>query len=367
VVLKKLRFLQLTTSLGVIVIKSIKFWPVLLVTLLIVSCTQPQDGTITEQKHLQGQAIGTTYSIIYLDGLEPLSVKKLESQFNQLLDAANQSMSTYHKVSEISKFNQMQSTNAIKSSATLRKVIAEGIRLHKFTKGSLDITLKPLSRLWGFGPNSVPHKIPSDEALLAVKAKSGVDKLVLKGDMLSKKIETLEIDLNTIGKGFLVDQTAQLLQTHGINNYMVEIGGEMRIKGHNRKGKPWKIGVISPIGGEPKAQRAVYPGNNGLATSGDYYQYFEENGVRYSHILDPSTGRPISHNLASVTVLHPSSMTADGLATAIMVMGAEKGLALAEANNIPIYLIIRDGNQFIIKMSQAFEPHLSEDTIAAQL
>ncbi len=348
-------------------IKQIKFWPlaviVIVTSLILVGCSQGQQQSPTQEKRLQGQAIGTTYSIIFLEGEESLSTEQLEKEFNDLIDAANKSMSTYHKSSEISVFNRMKSTEPVNSSQSVRKVVAEGIRLHELTSGSLDITLKPLSGLWGFGPNHVPHKIPSDEALAAVKAKTGVDKLVIEGEQLSKKIVDLEVDLNTIGKGFLVDQTAQLLESHKINHYLVEIGGEMRIKGHNGRSKPWKIGVINPISGTPKAQRAVYPGNNGVATSGDYYQYFEENGVRYSHILDPATGRPISHNLASVTVFHPSSMTADGLATAIMVMGAEKGLALAQKHDFAIYLIIRDGDKFVSKMSAAFKPHLSEETM----
>ena len=356
-------------QLGAFVIKQFKFWPfvVIVATLVIMGCSQPQQQNTTEEKRLQGQAIGTTYSIIFLGGEESFSTEQLEKEFNDLIDAANKSMSTYHKSSEISVFNRMKSTEPVKASETLRRVVAEGIRLHELTSGSLDITLKPLSGLWGFGPNQVPHKIPSDEALGAVKAKTGVDKLVIEGDQLSKKIVDLEVDLNAIGKGFLVDQTAQLLESHKISHYLVEVGGEMRVKGHNGQGKPWKIGVINPISGTPKAQRAVYPGNLGVATSGDYYQYFEENGVRYSHILDPATGRPISHNLASVTVFHPSSMTADGLATAIMVMGAEKGLALAEKHNFAIYLIIRDGDKFVSKMSSAFEPHLSAEKISKTL
>lgn len=343
-------------------------WPLVL-TLVVVGCSkEPEQAKILyEQKKLQGQAIGTTYSIVYLDGQTPLSTTKLEKEFNALINAANQSMSTYHRNSEISAFNRMHSTEPMAASETFRKVVIEGIRLHRMTEGSLDITLKPLSAIWGFGPDKKPHTIPTSDAIDAVKAKTGVDKLHLTDSTIAKSVPELELDLNTIGKGFLVDQTAQLLESYNVQNYLVEIGGEMRLKGHNSRGKPWRIGVVNPTGGKPKAQRAVYPGNHGVATSGDYYQYFEENGVRYSHILDPQTGKPINHKLASVTVFHPSSMTADGLATAIMVMGAEKGLALAEKHNIPLYLIIRDGNHFVSKMSSAFEPYLDQDKVAKML
>lgn len=351
-------------------LKSFKLWPVLLVFLLIQGCSEQKTDNaplVYEQHKLEGQALGSTYSIVYLDQQKVLASAKLEKEFNALINAANQSMSTYHRTSEISNFNRMDSSDPVVASDTFRKVVIEGIRLNKMTEGSLDITLKPLSAIWGFGPDKKPHTIPTDAAIAAVKAKTGVDKLTLTDTTIAKAIPQLEIDLNTIGKGFLVDQTAELLESYSINNYLIEIGGEMRLKGFNGRNKPWRICVVNPIGGTPKAQKAVYPGNSGVATSGDYYQYFEEDGVRYSHILNPQTGRPIAHKLASVTVLHPSAMTADGLATAIMVMGSDKGLALAEKHNFAIYLIIRDGNRFISKMSSAFKPHLVEQEIAKQL
>ncbi len=349
--------------------KPLLLWPLLLSYLLLSGCSpqSEQSAYLYEQKKLEGQAIGTTYTIIYLDGDKPLEPTQLEQEFNVLLNNANQSMSTYHRNSEISAFNRLLSAEPMNASPTLLKVVQEGIRLNEMTDGALDITLKPLSAIWGFGPDKKPHTIPSQSAIEAVLAKTGVDKLTLTTTTIAKSVPDLELDLNTIGKGFLVDETAQLLERHNITNYMVEIGGEMRTKGHNGRGTPWRIGVVNPTGGVPKAQRAVYPGNNGIATSGDYYQYFEENGVRYSHILDPSTGKPIGHKLASVTVFHPSSMTADGLATAIMVMGAEKGLALAKKHNLAIYLIIRDGDKFVSKMSPAFEPYLDADKVAKMM
>ena len=343
---------------------NIKYLWTLMVLVLLAGCSQPPANDV---KKLTGKAIGTSYSILYIEGDTPLPVARLEAEFTALVDAANQSMSTYHKDSEITHFNEMQSTESVKASVSFRTVVAEGIRLYEMTDGALDITLKPLSRLWGFGPNGIPHTIPDDAALADVRKITGVDKLTLKDKTLTKSVPQLEVDLNTVGKGFLVDQTAELLESLNVQRYLVEIGGEMRLKGRNGSDKPWRIGVVNPSGGTPKAQRAVFPGNNGVATSGDYYQYFEKDGVRYSHILDPATGKPIRHNLASVTVLHPSSMTADGLATAIMVMGADKGLALAEKHNFAVYLIIRHGNEFVSRSSTAFEAHLSEGAIDSQL
>lgn len=348
-------------------IKFYRSWLIAFTALLIISCSPANNSNSNTAQRLTGEAIGTTYSIIYIDQHNAFPKEQLKQAFDQLIDAANQSMSTYHPDSEISQFNKMQSTDAVKTSESLRKVVLEGIRLNQLTEGALDITLKPVSRLWGFGPESVPHTIPSDDQLNQVKQQTGVDKLTVEGEMLSKSVASLEIDLNTIGKGYLVDQTAELLKQHKISNFLIEIGGEMRLQGFNDRNKPWKIGVINPTGGTPKSQRAVYPGNNGVATSGDYYQYFEKDGKRYSHILNPISGKPISHNLASVTVLHPDSMTADGLATALMVLGPEKSLELAEQHDWAIYLIIRKDDKFITKMSSAFEPHLDAKKIANTL
>lgn len=331
-----------------------------LTILFFIGCSEQHTA---KEHRLEGQAIGTHYSIIYLADDQQVNHPELEKQLAAIYQAANQSMSTYQQDSEISKFNRSDSTAPVEVSADFRQVVAEGIRLHRLTAGSLDITLKPLSALWGFGPNNIPHTIPSPEALASARAQTGVVHLFIEDNKLGKKRPELALDLNTIGKGFVVDQVAELLQRQGIENYLVEIGGEMRLKGHNGRRKPWQVGVIKPDSSQRSAQRKIYPGNNGLATSGDYYQYFERDGIRYSHILNPKSGRPIRHNLASVTVIHPSSMTADGLSTGIMAMGAEKGMALAETHNLAVYFIIRDDDKFVSKMSSAFEAFLVEKTL----
>lgn len=342
---------------GVKVIKLSTFLPILLVLSLLTSCSPRK---IVKETHLTGLAIGTIYNITYLPPEKPLK-GDLSQQLTKLFEQANQSMSTYHKTSEISKFNQSSSTDPVTVSAGLRKVVVEGIRLHQLTSGSLDITLKPLAALWGFGPEDRPHMIPSDKMLTEVRKIVGVEKLTIKGNQMAKKHRSLQIDLNSIGKGYVVDLVAELLESHSVSNYMVEIGGEMRLKGHNGKGLTWLVGVINPTSNERKAKQEIYPGNNGLATSGDYYQYFEQDGQRFSHIIDPVTGKPISHNLASVTVIHPSSMTADGLSTSLLVMGDKKGLEFAEKYQIPVYMIIRVGDKFVSKMSTAFNTYLSPE------
>ena len=336
-------------------IKILTFLQILLALNLLVGCSPNQTA---KEIRIRGLAIGTVYNITYLPPDKPLKVD-LNRRLVELFERANQTMSTYHSASEISRFNLSSGTEPIEVSKALRQVVAEGIRLHKFTSGSLDITLKPLSSLWGFGPDGVPHTIPTDAALAAVRKIVGVEKLIINGNELSKTHPSITVDLNTIGKGYVVDLVAELLESLAINNYIVEIGGEMRVKGRNSKGALWRIGVLKPVSNEHKATLEVYPGNNGMATAGDYYQYFEQNGKRFSHIIDPTTGKPVDHNLASVTVIHPSSMTADGLSTGLLVMGEKKGIEFAEERQIAVYMIIRNGDKFVGKTSTAFDGYLS--------
>ena len=169
------------------------------------------------------------------------------------------------------------------------------------------------------------------------------------------------VDLSAIAKGYAVDQLAELLDGHGIQHYLVEIGGELRSKGANAQEEPWRVAVELPESNQRMPYRIVELMDMGMATSGDYRNYFERNGVRYSHTIDPATGYPIHHNLASVTVLAPSAALADGLATAINVMGADRGLALAEAQGLAVFVILKQDTGFEAQYSTAFGPYLKAE------
>lgn len=319
-------------------------------------------GDSTAEVAFNGKTMGTTYSVKYLaDNSKNLpQPQAVQQALDRTLQEVNRQMSTYQKDSEISQFNQSQAVeSAVAISPEFGKVVAEAIRLHQITEGALDITVGPLVNLWGFGPENRPEKMPSDQEIEARRAVVGLDKLTLskQGEQyqLSKKVPNLYIDLSAIAKGFGVDQLAEYLESLGVSDYMVEIGGEIRAKGRNKANKAWQIAIEKPeFDGQRAVQLVIGLDNMAMATSGDYRNYFEQDGVRFSHEIDPATGKPIQHNLVSITVLDPSSMTADGLATGLFVLGAEKALQIAEQQQLAVYLIIKTEQGFEGKMSSAF-------------
>ncbi|GAC36029.1 thiamine biosynthesis lipoprotein [Paraglaciecola psychrophila 170] len=289
--------------------------------------------------------MGTTYNIKFVT-VDKLDEKILKEQIDQLLLDINQLMSTYIKDSELSQFNQWKSIEPFPMSLQTIEVLKEAKRLGKISGGLLDVTVGPLVNLWGFGPQSRPEKIPSDKLIQATRQLVGLEKLIIGPTWASKTNPNLYVDLSTIAKGYAVDQITLLLQTYKIENLLVEIGGEMRLSGVKASGEAWKIAIEKPEAEQRTAQEIISIGDNAVATSGDYRIYYEQDGVRYSHLIDPNTGYPITHNVVSVTVIHPSSMTADGLATALIVMGKEKALALADKYDIAVLLITKEKDGF---------------------
>jgi thiamine biosynthesis lipoprotein len=329
----------------------------LLVCCVLICACSPR---VTDDVHLSGATMGTTYNVKY-SGLQDKTAQQLQTEIDALLVHINKLMSTYDPQSELSRFNQWCSTDPFLLSEETLMVMREAKRLGKLSQGVLDVTVGPLVNLWGFGPSARPEKIPSTQRIEEVKASTGLDKLLLLPGAARKTQANLYVDLSTIAKGYGVDQVADLLESNGLHNYLVEIGGEMRVSGHKASGQNWRIAVEKPLSTERAVQQVISIGNNAIATSGDYRNYFEQDGVRYSHLIDPLTGYPIQHNLVSVTVTHASSMTADGLATALIVMGKDKALALATENHWPVLLITRENNQFITYTTPEFDPYLTSD------
>ena len=306
--------------------------------------------------------MGTTYNIKVIATLEQVEALKLQEKIDGVLQQVNQEMSTYIPESEISRFNHSTSTSPVEISAGFARVLQESIRLGELSGGKLDITVGPLVNLWGFGPEQRPDKVPSEAILAVTRARIGLANLHLKGQQLSKDIPNLYIDLSTTAKGYGVDVVAELIEANGIRNYLVEIGGEMRLKGFKHTGELWAIAIEKPILDPSVEQREVHqviiPKDNAVATSGDYRNYFEVDGQRFSHIIDPQTGKPISHNLVSVTVIAPSSMTADGLSTTLMVMGAEQGMKFAVENDVAALFISKTEHGFTEQFTVKFKQYL---------
>lgn len=318
-----------------------------------------------EQVTLTGQTMGTTYAIKYLTN----SSKKLpapehmKQQIETLLQEVNRQMSTYMPESEISQFNQLnKKPMSMVISDDFAKVVEEAIRLNKVTHGALDVTVGPLVNMWGFGPDKTVQKRPTAEQIEQARDIVGVDKLSLKkgtnnSSQLSKTKEGLYLDLSSIAKGFGVDKVAEHLEQEGVNNYLVEIGGELRAKGKNAVQQVWRVGIEQPEFTQTQHAQIVIPLNNlSMATSGNYRNFHtDEQGQRLSHIINPETFEPIKHQLASITVIHPSAMTADGFSTGLFVLGEEKALETAEKEGLAVFLIIKTPQGFITKMSSVFK------------
>nr|WP_068712313.1 FAD:protein FMN transferase [Vibrio tritonius] len=317
-------------------------------------------GRQVEQVHLSGPTMGTTYNVKYLVAETSPDAAVLQQGIDKILVQVNDQMSTYRKDSELSRFNQTHDTEPFILSKETATVVKEALRLNKLTLGKLDVTVGPLVNLWGFGPEGRPDKVPSAKALADRRAEVGISHLTLDGVQLSKDIPNLYVDLSTIAKGWGVDQVADYLEQSGIDNYMVEIGGEIRLKGLNRDGVKWRIAIEKPVANERSVQEIISPGTMAMATSGDYRNYFEQDGIRYSHIIDPDTGKPINNRVVSVTVLHPSCMTADGLATGLMVLGDEQGMAIAKQHHLAVMMIVKTDTGFEEKVSEAFRPYLKK-------
>lgn len=307
----------------------------------------------------EGVIMGTVYHVTWVpaavtssEGAADESEKRLATEEVRIgegiyreLNQVDEAMSTYKADSELSRFNQAPINSWITVSEPLGAVLDMASRINQESGGAFDVTVGPLVNLWGFGPERKEDRVPTAEEIETVRA--------LVGQSLLQKDETgrllrsapIYIDLSAIAKGYAVDRVAAYLEGQGIARYLVEVGGEIRLKGPKSNGEPWRIAIESPEGLR-NIFSTLASNDLALATSGDYRNYFEKDGVRYSHTIDPRTGAPIRHGLASVSVLAESTALADGWATAMMVLGPEEGRALAERLNLAVYFIIKAGEGF---------------------
>jgi thiamine biosynthesis lipoprotein len=307
----------------------------------------PQSPTL-----LTGSTMGTTYSIKISDAIEDTEV--LQNQIDALLLRINNLMSTYISDSELSKFNQSEMDIPFSLSTENVEVFAMAEKIHEQSKGQFDVTIGPLVNLWGFGPKKTEMLVPGNEEIETAKNSVGMQYLQISSDRVSKT-KAVYVDLSAIAKGYGVDMIAELLNRKGIENYLVEIGGELRAKGVNDQGRYWRIAIEKPDVMQRIPYRSLELKNLGMATSGDYRNYFEVDGSRYSHTISPISGRPITHNVASVTVIDPSTAMADGYATAINVMGVDAGMKMSEELNLAVLMIIKTENGFEERYSSQYK------------
>jgi len=304
--------------------------------------------------------MGTQYMVKVVDLPADQTSADLGKDIAHLLHDVDAKMSTYRSDSELSTFNAAKTTQWFPVSYDMIDIVDEAIQVSSSTTGAFDVTVGPLVNLWGFGPEQHPERVPTAHEIQSEMARVGYQHVHIRKEppALRKDLEGIYIDLSALAKGYAVDKVADYLETLGIADYMVEVGGELRLKGHNGTGIPWKIAIERPSPGIRDIHRIIQLENKGVATSGDYRNYFEKDGRRYSHTIDPRTGRPIDHRLASITVISDTSMHADAMATALMVAGPDEGGRLAQEQKLAAYFITKTADGFTERATEAFQKYL---------
>ncbi|MGS0725277.1 FAD:protein FMN transferase [Shewanella sp. 0m-11] len=310
-----------------------------------------------EVKILKGFTMGNSYSVKWKEKtILPNRMHLINNKINTRLEVINKAMSSWDKGSELSLLNNSKS-NKVTISKELEFVINEAIRINHITQGALDITVDPLISLWGFGESGQTYNIPTAAKITKTLNFVGVDKIDLEDGVLSRSSNKVTINLSSIAKGFAVDAIANILEENNITNYLVDIGGELRINGTNLNNKSWSVGIDKPFAYSSGQTEVITPKNSAVATSGNYRKYFENGGKHYSHIINPKSGKPVEYKIVSATVITELCMTADGFATAFMVLPARKSLEIANKHNIPVMLIEDNFGKLITHYSESFKKH----------
>ncbi|WP_461481416.1 FAD:protein FMN transferase [Porticoccus sp.] len=325
----------------------------LLLSFLLSACTESPDQLV-----FNGLSMGTSYQVKVVPNRVAVP-EDMAAQIQQTLDSMENIFTTYRPDSELMHLNRAGVKQTVPISAEMLQVLQLSQEVYRLTGGAFDPTVGSLVNLWGFGPDPSLDRVPAKNQINSMLAQVGLNKLELDaGARSARRNADIQLDLSAVAKGFAVDAVAAHLESLGFSNYLVEVGGELRVMGVKANQQPWRIAVESPSLERREVQQALTPGNAGVATSGDYRNYFEKDGSRYSHTIDPRTGYPVSHRLASVTVIAGKTAFADALATGLMVMGHEAALQLAEKNDLAIYLLVKEGDGFKAYASPAFAHYL---------
>ncbi|NNF15975.1 MAG: FAD:protein FMN transferase [Gammaproteobacteria bacterium] len=310
-----------------------------------VACTTESSQPIFE---LSGMAMGTSYSVKLVGPVPQTEQRAIARDVSMQLEHIDALMSTWRPDSELSLFNASTSTDWFAISDDTHAVMDAALSVGRLTDGAFDVTVGPLVDLWGFGPQSSPAEPPSQQQIDALRQRTGIELLALQSEppALRKTRQEVSVDLSGIAKGYAVDRLATVLDARNIEHYLVEIGGELRARGLNARGERWTIAVERPAANQRSVHRLIRISNAAVATSGNYRNYFEHAGTRYAHTLDPRTGSPVTHTLASVTVVGASAMLADALATGLTVLGPVDGFNLAVREELAALFISRTDGGF---------------------
>lgn len=297
---------------------------------------------------LGGATMGTTWNVIYIEPAPSPAPEAVHAGIAELLAGINASMSTYQVDSEISKVNTLPAGTPVVPSKPFMRVLETALKVGRLTDGAYDITVGPLVDLWGFGAAGNRASPPGASEIADALARVGQDKVIVNSatGVVTKRGE-IALDFSSLAKGYAVDQLARYLREQGITRYLIEVGGEMALAGTSPRGDLWQVAIEQPDPQTRSVAAALRLTDLAVATSGDYRNYFEVDGKRFSHAIDPATGYPVDHELVSVTVVHRSAMEADAWATALIVLGLDAALALAQAQGLAVYCIAERQGEFV--------------------
>jgi len=335
-----------------------RFRPTLLLVFCVVVLLLQACGNTSHEYLVSGRVMGTSYSVkLVADSEIPVAqITDLEARIGEVLTRVDELMSTYKEESELSRFNRLPAGEEMTLSPETYAVIKRSLVIMADTDGYFDPGVSDLVNLWGFGPEGMVNKVPDQEQIAAALEIIGPGAVELVESTRSVlKVRDVRFDLSAIAKGYAVDRVAQLLGGQALKGFLVEVGGEIYASGQSQRDRPWILGIERPDVIGQRAFSTVMLSGQAMATSGDYRNYFEVDGRRYSHTIDPGTGYPIKNTLASVSVIADSCADADALATALMVMGLEKGYQHAVDNGLNAYFIYRTDNGFNERFTKGFE------------
>jgi len=349
---------------GIIAMDTTLFRAALLaLTLILTGCdpTPPAPQPDAAVTVLEGKTMGTSWRVSVVDR-DKAETDALREKITAQLDADDMLLSTWKSDSALSRFNASTSTTPWPVDAAMADIITLALRIGIKTDSAMDITIGPLVNLWGFGPDKQPNTTPTPAQIEAAKMRVGLQHLAVSyqagQQFLQKDIPDLYVDLSTVGEGYAADHLARLMEQEGIPRYLVSVGGALVSRGMNGEGKPWRVAIQKPTDRENAVQAVVDINGHGISTSGSYRNYYELDGKRLSHVIDPHTGHPVDHNLVSVTVIAPTALEADTWDTGLMVLGPQKAREVAMREGLAIYMITKEGDTFTPWMSPQFAAFL---------
>jgi thiamine biosynthesis lipoprotein len=298
-----------------------------------------------QPERFQGPTMGTTYSVVVASAPKDVTRDSLQSVIDAVLAESNRHLSTYDPAAELARFNAAAGSDWLPVSQPLFAVLSIAQEVSAATGGAFDVTVGPLVQRWGFGGGDDTAAAPDAAEIAALRELVGYTRLELEpqGPSIRKSVASLQVDVGAVAPGWAVDEIARRFEALGVERYLVEIGGEVRGRGQSPAGRPWRVAIEAPLAGQRRPYALVDLDGMGVSTSGDYRDFRILDGRRISHTIDPRTGAPVQHTLASACVVHPSTARADAYATALMVLGPEEGMVLARRLGLAVLLIERVG------------------------